>query len=658
MRPNQVREDARALRPYGRPLSSGRASKLGRMRVRTYAAAPPGGILFIYDLFATTVGIVASLMLRFESLDWSIAIEPYLPAALIPLVVRPPVNIAFGLYRREWVFASTRELRDIVTSGLVGTAFILIIYGAAAMLGAPGTSPFPRSFFLIEPLITVALIGSVRFALRLRAERTIDRGTTDRFVRTLIFGAGEAGAAIARAALRDPRLAIQVVGFLDDNDRKHGSRVLGIRVYGGLDDLAAVVAKTDARQLMIAMPSRTGQPLRRAAMAGQELGLDVKTIPPIYDLLTGGIRLAEPRQISVEDLLRREPVALDNRAIADYLNGASVVVTGGGGSIGGELVRQIVRLGPRVLTVVDSQEAALWSVERDVAALAPQAGVRLNPVLADVRSIEAMHRVMGHANADVVFHAAALKHLPYVELYPSEGVLTNVIGTSNVLEACERASVPRFVLISTDKAVEPTSVMGLTKRIAELLTIDAGHRSGLPYSAVRFGNVLGSSGSLVPLLERQLDDGLPLTITEPDATRYFMTLSEAVTLILQAGAAASPGEIYVLDMGDPVRIGDLVNDLLRLRGVASDEIGVVRMGLRPGEKLHEQLFFSNEVSTPTGHPGILRAVTDNAVVDLSDDQLIQRLVERALERDDIGVREALRGLGRRARGSYVLAGEP
>ncbi len=606
-------------------------------------AVPPGGLLFLYDLTATGVSIVASLMLRFDTFDLSEAVLPYLPAALLPLLVRPPIRMAFGLYRREWRFASTRELWDIVAAVVVGSAVILPLYVLASLVDFPGANPFPRSFFLVEPLITVALVGGARFVFRMRLERGIARGSRERFVRTLIYGAGEAGAAVARSSAHDPRLQIHVVGFVDDDVRKHGSRLLGHRVHGGLADLPAIVERTDARQLLIAMPSRTGDPLRRAAAAANQLGLGVKTIPPIVDLLTGEIQIARPRSISVEDLLRRPPVQLDIEAIAGYLNGASVLVTGGGGSIGGELVRQILRLGPRVLTVVDCHESALWNVERDAAPVLASSGVRLNPVLADVRSSNGMTAVIGRARPDVVFHAAALKHVPYVEMHPSQGVLTNIVGTRNVLEACEAARVPRFVLISTDKAVEPTSIMGTTKRIAELLTIAVGRRTGLPYSAVRFGNVLGSSGSLVPLLERQLDDGVPLTITEPDATRYFMTLSEAVTLILEAGAAASPGDVYVLDMGEPVRIGDLMRDLLRLRGVEQEEIDISITGLRPGEKLHEQLFFDSEQAVPTDYTGILRAVHDGRDPTAHDEGWYHRLAQLAANNDDAGVREALRG---------------
>lgn len=603
---------------------------------------PSGAVLFVYDLAATAASIVLSLALRFETFDVNEAVAPYLPVMLLPLFVRPAVQLAFGLYRREWRFASTRELLDIALAVLTGSLFIVGLFVLAAILEFPGTSPFPRSFFLIEPILTLVLTGGARLLFRLRLERTANRARrTSNAVRTLIYGAGEAGAAIARAAERDASLAIQVVGFLDDDPRKRGSLLLGHRVHGPIESLKAAVERAGARQLLIAMPSRAGDPIRHAVELAQGLGIEVKTIPPIRDLMTGTFRLGPPRKVNVEDLLRREPVVLDTQAIAGYLNGASVLVTGAGGSIGGELVRQIISIGPRALTVVDYHEAALWSIERDVASALPAAGARLDPVLADVRSSITMRKLIDRVRPDVVFHAAALKHVPYVEMHPAEGVLTNLIGTKNVLDACVAGSVQRFVLISTDKAVEPASVMGWTKRLAELLTIETAHATGLAYSAVRFGNVLGSSGSLIPLLERQLEDGIALTITEPDATRYFMTLNEAVSLILEAGAAAKAGEIYVLDMGDPVRIGDLVLDLLRMKGIAEETPAYVVTGLRPGEKLHERLFFDTEYASPTGYPGILRAASAVHHVRPEFRDWLEELCDAARAQDDAHVRDLL-----------------
>lgn len=605
---------------------------------------PFTGALFVYDLCAVGLSIVLSLVLRFETVNLDEALLPYLPVALLPLAVRPPVHLAFGLYRREWRFASVRELGDIAASVLVGSVIIVALYGVASLLDTTGANPFPRSFFLIEPLITSALVGGARFVLRMRIENHLVRRRRAESKPTLIYGAGEAGATLARTSAGDDRLGMHVVGFLDDDPRKRGSRVLGHRVHGGIDDLRPVVDRTGATQLLVAMPSREGAVLRRAVALGEELGLEVKTVPPIRDLLTGEIQVAAPRRITVEDLLRRPPVELDIEAIAGYLNGASVLVTGGGGSIGGELVRQILRLGPRVLTVVDYQETALWNVERDAATVLGGSGVRLNPVLADVRSATSMSAVIGRARPEVVFHAAALKHVPYVEMHPSEGVLTNVVGTRNVLAACEAVGVPRFVLISTDKAVEPISVMGQTKRLAELMTVSVGQRLAKSYSGVRFGNVLGSSGSLVPLVERQLRDGVSVTLTQPEATRYFMTLSEAVMLILEAGASAEPGRLYVLDMGEPVRIGDLVADLIRLHGLDESRVPVTVTGLRPGEKLHEALHFPHERLEPTGHPGILRAVAPSVMPDSPVWQFVRDIEGAAERRDDDEVRRLLRSV--------------
>jgi FlaA1/EpsC-like NDP-sugar epimerase len=384
--------------------------------------------------------------------------------------------------------------------------------------------------------------------------------------------------------------------------------------------------------------------MRRAVTVAQDLGLSVKTVPTLPDLVTGRYQVAGIRSVSVEDLLRRAPVEIDTEAIAASINGASVLITGGGGSIGGELVRQILTLGPRSLTVVEYHEWTLWTMERDVAARRREGGgSQVVACLADVRSPAALDAVMRRAKPDVVFHAAALKHVPYVEMFPSEGILTNVIGTRTVLRACEQHGVSRFVLISTDKAVEPVSVMGATKRLAEQLTVVAGQRTGRAYAAVRFGNVLGSSGSVVPLLQRQLDDGLPLTITQPDATRYFMTIAEAVSLILEAGSNPESGDIYVLDMGEPVRIIDLARDLIRLNGIDPDTVNFTVTGLRPGERLHEKLFYEDEKAEGTRHSGIRRASSGGDRPSAEQiEALVDDLAAAAREQDDQAVRQLLR----------------
>jgi len=391
------------------------------------------------------------------------------------------------------------------------------------------------------------------------------------------------------------------------------------------------------------MPSASGAPIRRALDLAKRAELPVKILPRVEELLTGGSQLRGMRDVSVEDLLRRAPVAIDTESIARSINGASVLVTGGGGSIGSELARQILKLGPRVLTVVDHHEWTLWNLERELGAIqGTSEGGHVEMVLGDVRSLPAMESVLRRTKPEVVFHAAALKHVPFVELFPSEGMLTNVVGTRNVLRACESLRVDRFVLISTDKAVEPVSVMGASKRLAEELTVQAGRRTNRPYVAVRFGNVLGSSGSVVPLLLRQLEQDLPLTITEPDATRFFMTIAEAVSLIMEAGANADAGDVLVLDMGEPIRILDLAHDLVRLHGQDPDQVRFNITGLRPGERLHEKLFDDDETPVRTNHPGILRARRGEGIGDDELDSLVDALEVAARDSDDQEVRRHLR----------------
>lgn len=602
-----------------------------------------GWLLFVLDIVAAFAAGIIVLCIRFDTPDLTIAVLPYLPATLLPFAIRPLVHIAFGLHRREWRYASVRDLLDLVRAVMVGSAIVVVVFLVLDRLDAPGTSPFPRSFFLLEPLVFLALTGGARILVRTSLERRNGVVSSGGSTPTLVYGAGSAGAIIARMATAGGLRGIQIVGFVDDDKQKHGSRLLGHRVYGGLEDLPHAVERTGAAQLLVAIPSGESNPVRRAFDAAQALGIAVKIVPPLRDMVTGHYQVSGIRAVNVEDLLRRAPVEIDFEAVASSINGASVVVTGGGGSIGSELVRQILSLGPRVLTIVDQNEWALWNVERDIATLRREAdGAHVVAALADVRSPAALNAVLRGARPDVVFHAAALKHVPYVEFYPAEGVLTNVIGTRNVLRACEHLNIGRFILISTDKAVEPVSVMGATKRLAEQLTVAAGHRTGYPYAAVRFGNVLGSSGSVVPLLQRQLDDGLPLTITQPDATRYFMTIAEAVSLILEAGTDPLAGDVYVLDMGEPMRIMDLARDLVRLNGVDPDSVQFTVTGLRPGERLHEKLFYDDEVAERTRHAGILRAARPvSASIENQIEAFVDELAAAAREHNDQAVRELL-----------------
>jgi FlaA1/EpsC-like NDP-sugar epimerase len=621
-----------------------------RERLNALAAAwtwvPRGRHLFIYDLLATAASVVGAFALRFDASNVWMWLSPFIPIAFLPLLILPPVYVGLGLYRRVWRYASMSEMFALVVAVAVGYGVCFVIFVLLAVSDLGGTVGFPRSIWFIEALLALTFVGGGRFLLRAALEQ---RGAGGRPagpvpVPTVVYGAGEVGSTVARVAARDPAAGLAVVGFIDDDPHKRNVRLMGKLVFGDLDALPEAVRATGARQLLLAMPEATGASIRRAFETGEALGLEVRTVPRPRELLSGEVRLDSVRRVSVEDLLRREPVAIDLDAVADYINGASVLVTGGGGSIGSELCRQILALGPRRLTALDNHEEALWAIERELGERSiGQPGIDFRSLLADVRSAAAMEAAIGETRPDVVFHAAALKHVPIVEQYPAEGVMTNVIGTRNVLRACERARVGRFVLISTDKAVDPVGAMGATKRMAEHLVVASAQRTGRPYVAVRFGNVLGSSGSVIPTFQHQLSRGGPLTITHPDVTRYFMTIAEAVSLILEAASNASPGEIYVLDMGEPVRIVDLARDLIHLAGMDPDRVPIVFTGLRAGERLHESLFYDHETTERTLHPGVLRVRSRGDVVDQAAvERLVDQLSAAAAEREIRTVRALLR----------------
>jgi FlaA1/EpsC-like NDP-sugar epimerase len=573
----------------------------------TRRQAPRDRLLLVWDVAVVALAVALAFALRFDARQWLASLTPYLPVAFLPLIVRPPVNIAFGLYRREWRFASVQELVTITSAVVVGSLVTVGCFLVLALFDAPGTRGFPRMVFPLEGMLSLLLIGGARFAVRARMERRSGASPRADHVaqaRALVYGAGETGVMVARLAGRDDTGGLEVVGYLDDDPRKRGSSLMGRRVLGDLDDLEAAAVRTGATQLVVALPSAPGAAIRRALETGRRAGLEVRTIPHPRAFLEGVPGPEALRPISLDDLLRRDSFRFDEAAVRRSLAADCVLVTGAGGTIGSELARQLRALGPRRLVLVDHHEGALWQIERELQAIGPDNG-RVRAILGDIRSSEVVEAIVNQERPQAVFHAAALKHVPIVEANPAEGVMTNIFGTRNVLNACEAYGVERFVLISTDKAVDPVSVMGATKRFAELLTAASASRTGRPYVAVRFGNVLGSSGSVIPILQEQLRAGGPITITDLEATRFFMTIQEAVSLVLEAGSLAGKGELFVLDMGEPIGIVDLAMDLARLSGIDPTGVRVSVTGLRPGERLHERLFASHERLEPSGQPGIL-----------------------------------------------------
>lgn len=593
-----------AIEP-GLALGGSLATRFGWRHLR-------GRHLVTFDVIAIVLAMYAALAIRYEQLLAPADLARFMPMVLAPLMVRPLINIRFGLYRRVWRYASISELVQVLAAMAVGSLVAgVLAVGVLWPLSGAETFVGP-SFWAIEFVISVGLIGGARFLIRAVSEwdrrRSAEVGGEQR-VPTLLFGAGHAGTVIARSAMNDPQAGVRPVGFLDDDPSRVGKSIVGLPVYGGLGAMHTASAATGARMLLITMPTASGPSIRAVMEAALAEGLEVRTVPPIHELMDGSIDAYRARRVKLEDLLGR-PLATEHAAAVEALiHGKTILITGAGGSIGSELARQVHSLRPARLVLVDRAESPLYTIQREleVRSLHGRGSGTVEAHLANIVSRTRMQRLIAQTAPDVILHAAAYKHVPMMEEHPSEGVQVNIAGTLSMLDAAMAADVPNFVFVSTDKAVEPSSVMGATKRVAEALVADAARRSGHAYASVRFGNVLGSAGSVVPIFLGQLERGEAVTITDPEMTRYFMTIPEASWLILDAAALANSGDLFVLDMGKPVRILDLARDLVRLSGRAADSVSIEFTGLRPGEKLHEKLFYEHETVEPTGVAKILRA---------------------------------------------------
>jgi FlaA1/EpsC-like NDP-sugar epimerase len=637
---------SRLRRGRGRPapltLSPGRTRWpfAGRLR---------GRYLLAVDLVGIAVASYLALALRFDRISSPLSVPAFPAVVGLLLATRTVVNINRGLYSRRWRNASVPDLELIVAAVALGSLIsIVIFYGASAVAPSPFFTEFPRSFWPIEALLSVAILGGVRFGIRAAAEHarvsasaTPANGNPANSNAALLYGAGQTGALLARSALRNPGAGVRPVGFLDDDPSFAGGYVAGLRVFGGLAALDKAVAATGARTLLISMPSAPGSAVRRVVEAAMELRLDVRTVPSVEDLLDGSVDAYRVRRVRVEDLLRRPMVTEHAAGVEELIRDRTVLITGGGGSIGSELARQVFAVGPRRLILVDRAESPLYMVQRELESRRRRGHGSGEVVihLANVASRAEMERFVAREAPSVIFHAAAYKHVPLMEEHPSDATHVNIGGTMVMLDAAMAAGVERFVFVSTDKAVRPSSVMGASKRIAEMLVAEAAHRSGRPYVSVRFGNVLGSNGSVVPIFQEQLENGEPLTITHPDMTRYFMTIPEASWLILDAAALGSDGDLFVLDMGEPVRVMDLARDLVRLSGRDPDGQPIETVGLRPGEKLHEELFYDAEQVEPTSSAKVLRTHATPHPASVRDDARL--MLAMATGADEPALRLAL-----------------
>ncbi len=598
--------------------------RIGRPTLAQTVARLRGRHLLGIDLAAVVLASYVALAFRYDGFLAVDGFLPYLPILGILLIAQFTSNMWFGLYNRGWRFASVPDLARIVTAAGLGSLLaITVVYPLTYVAGGALTVGFPRSFWIGEMLLTVAALGGIRFGIRAASDwmpRSIPMAVLDRR-RTLFYGAGRTGVIMVKAAQRKPEAGVVPVGFLDDDPSLAGGLVANLRVYGGLRGLTQAVKATGAQSLLITMPSAHGSAIRRVVDAAMAMGLEVRTVPSVNDLLDGTLDAYRVRRVQVADLLRRPTGTHHSAAVREILQGKTVVITGAGGSIGSELARQVFTIGPRRLVLVDRAESPLYLVQRELEARRSHGLGRgeVRAHLANVASRAAMDRLIATEVPDIIFHAAAYKHVPMMEEHPSDAVHVNIGGTLALLEAAVSAGVDRFVLVSTDKAVRPTNVMGASKRVAEMLVADAARRTGKAYVSVRFGNVLGSTGSVVPIFQEQLEKSEPLSITHPDMTRYFMTIPEASWLILDAAALGTNGDLFVLDMGEPVRIVDLARDLVRLAGRDPDSQPMDIVGIRPGEKLHEELFYDAERVEPTAVPKVLRAVSELPLLSVQND---------------------------------------
>ncbi|MDD5476024.1 MAG: nucleoside-diphosphate sugar epimerase/dehydratase [Syntrophales bacterium] len=562
-------------------------------------------LMILADGFLVAAALFFSFILRFDGGIPAPFVGSLTGVLPVSIVVKLVVFYFFGLYRGMWRYTSLRDLQN-VTAAVVISSVALTAY----LMFIRGFSGFPRSVVVIDFVLTFLFVGGVRVVVRILLNREggfLSPGKEDGvseggFREILIVGAGNAGEKAVRDMLDNRSMKMRPVGFLDDDSSKWGKSIHGVSVLGGLDSIMSHRELFD--EIVIAVPSATGQQTRRIVSFCDKTGKRYLIMPGLSEIMDGRVSVKSVRKVRYEDLLGREVVSLDEELLRETYRGKRVLVTGAGGSIGRELVRQIAGQHPGVLGLLDFSEYNLYQVETTTRQMFEF--IPVSSYLVNIRDEKSLRRALEEFNPEVVFHAAALKHVPMQELNPWEAVMTNVQGTLNLILALRDMAAPeRFVLVSTDKAVRPTSVMGATKRVAELIMECSKGNPDSRFVAVRFGNVLGSSGSVIPLFMEQIKNRLPLTVTHPDVTRYFMSVSEASQLILQAGAMGEGGEIFILDMGRPVKIADMARDLIRLNGYEPDkDIPIRFVGLRPGEKLYEELITEGEGIMGTRHEKI------------------------------------------------------
>jgi FlaA1/EpsC-like NDP-sugar epimerase len=598
---------------------------------------------FLADVVLWVLAAPIAFMLRLPMEVW----PQYVGAALLYTQLTLPVKgilvYAFGLYRQIWRRVAIWDLFTLIKA--IGLATLLFASALLIVFPLPNEIVIPRSIPLLDGMLALLVLGGARFAWRLYFVWNASRRNGHKQRRVLIVTEGDAGVLVAESMRQFPQTMMKPVGLLDEDTSKHHMYFGGLPVFGGIEELPEVVVRYHVNEVIIAMPSASGSTVRRVFELAHQAGVRCRIVPQAYEATNGFLSISEIRDVRIEDLLRREPAHLDLGDIADYLNERTVMITGAGGSIGSELTRQVARFRPAAVLLVGRGENSLVEIQRELEYRFPD--LHAPAIIVDIQNRRKLDYIFRTYRPDIVFNTAAHKHVPLMELNPDEAVLNNIGGIKNLVDLALAYDVKHFVNISTDKAVNPTSIMGATKRVTELLVAQAGRkaRPDQVYVSVRFGNVLGSRGSVIPLFKQQIQMGGPVTVTHPNMTRYFMTIPEAVQLTLQAAAHGKSGEIYVLDMGEPVKIVDLARDMIRLSGLEPGvDIDIVYTGIRPGERLAEELLSFEEGVTATKHNKIFVANHQNTYDEEVFNSTLEELFEAARAQDTAGIHAILKTL--------------
>ena len=550
-------------------------------------------MLIIVDILSIIFSLYGSLILRFEGSLEQTYISNINSVLLIVIILNIAILFLMKMYKSLWQFASVTELFNVITSSILCSLVNIVIFEIANK-DLPNKDLPEACYFLYFLLLTLCL-GITRFSyrfIRMYKSHIVPKSRRE-LQKVMIIGAGLAGEKTYQEITYNPSVYKKVVCFIDDDKSKQGRRIHDVTVYGGREKIIEVAKKFGVEEILLAIPSGNRKEVADILNVCKETKCQIKKLPGIYQMINGDIHISDFKDVEIQDLLGREPIKVNIEDIIRYVTGKVVMVTGGGGSIGSELCRQIAASGPKQLIIVDIYENNAYDIQLELKHKYPN--LNLETIIASVRNSKKMDKLFEKYQPDIVYHAAAHKHVPLMEDSPNEAVKNNVFGTLNVVKAADKYKTKKFILISTDKAVNPTNIMGATKRICEMIVQSYNKQSQTEYVAVRFGNVLGSNGSVIPLFKKQIKEGGPVTVTHPDIIRYFMTIPEAVSLVLQAGAYAKGGEIFILDMGEPVKIADMARNLIKLSGYEPDvDIKIKYTGLRPGEKLYEELLMKEE----------------------------------------------------------------